>query len=272
MKFKEQKAIPSSLERYELKYLIPYDMIDPISEFASVYCSLDNYSRKTESGYYRVNSLYLDSPGYLFLKLRMEGAQNRFNMRVRSYGDDPALPYFLEIKQKTCGIIRKYRAKVTDKDWYKAYTEPGYKSQDDESDVANNVIKSRFERLIYTYNAEPKVMTQYLRKAFISDVDNYARITFDKHLKYRPESQYLPVPGENKMTSSDHSLVFNPGTTVIMELKCYTSQVPLWMVDLIRYFNLERQSFSKYMIGASELMNMYRYDTNSRVSAFLKNR
>ena len=269
MSLNTQKVIPSLLERYELKYVIPVEMIGPISEFASVYCSPDNYSSKTASGFYRVNSLYLDSPSYLFLKMRLEGVQNRINMRVRSYGDNPELPYFLEIKQKTGGVVRKYRAQVTDKDWYRAYTEPGFNGKNGKDGSENNLNRKRFERLVFTYNAEPKILTQYLRKALISDVDDYARITFDTNLKYRAETSYVPVPGERDMTSSDHSLAFDPGCSVILELKCYTSRVPLWMIDLIRYFNLQRQSFSKYMLGASELMGLYRYDSDSRVSAVI---
>lgn len=266
MSIKKQKTISSLLERYELKYLIPFEMIEPISEFASVYCSPDNYSSMTASGFYRVNSLYLDSPTYHFLKMRLEGVQNRINMRVRSYGDNPVPPYFLEIKQKTGGVVRKYRAPVMDKHWYRSYTEPGFHGKDGQGDDVTNLNRKRFERLVYTYNAEPKILTQYLRKALISDVDDYARITFDTNLRYRPETEFLPVPNEREMTSSDHSLAFDPGCSVILELKCYTSRVPLWMIDLIRFFNLQRQSFSKYMLGASELMGLYRYDSGSRAS------
>jgi len=114
MRENKQKGLPPRLDRYELKFGIPAELTEPISDFASVYCSLDKYSEKAEKGFYRVNNLYLDSPGYLFLRKRMEGAENRFNMRVRSYGDDPVMPYFLEIKQKVGGVVRKYRATVRD--------------------------------------------------------------------------------------------------------------------------------------------------------------
>ncbi len=261
-----QKAIPSLLERYELKYLIPVEMIDPISDFASVYCSPDQYSTSSDTGFYRVNSLYLDSPDYLFLRMRLEGVQNRFNMRVRSYGDDPDVPYFLEIKQKTGGVVRKYRAAETDKEWYRVYTEPGFVGKG-EGDGKNAINKQRFERMVYTYNAAPKILTQYLRKAWVSDVDDYARVTFDTDLKFRSETEYQPVPGGGCMVSCDHTLAFDPGCSVILELKCYTSRVPLWMIDLIRFFHLQRRSFSKYLTGASELMGLHRYDSASRVSA-----
>lgn len=244
-------------------------MIDPISEFASVYCSPDKYSMNTGNGFYRVNSLYLDSPDYYFLKMRLKGVHNRFNMRVRSYGDTPDVPYFLEIKHKTSGVVRKYRAAVTDREWYREYTEPRSGSGDKNSATGDAINRKRFERMVHTYNAEPKILTQYLRKAWISDVNDYARITFDTDLMFRPETEYRPIPDNRGMVSCDHTLAFDPGCSVILELKCYTSRVPVWMIDMIRCFNLQRRSFSKYLTGASELLGLYRYDPATRVSAVL---
>ena len=125
-----------------------------------------------------------------------------------------------------------------------------------------------FERLVYSYDASPVVLTQYLRKAWISEVDDYARVTFDIDLRFRPENAYNPVPGENDMVSCDHSLIFDPECSVILELKCYTTSVPVWMLDLIRLFNLKRNSFSKYAAGASELLGLYQYDPGLRAASY----
>ncbi|MDM8549668.1 polyphosphate polymerase domain-containing protein [Desulfobacterales bacterium HSG2] len=266
MRGKSQKNLPPMLERYELKYTIPRELIEPVSDFASVYCSPDKYSLQTESGFYRVNNLYFDSPGYLFLRRRMEGAENRFNMRIRSYGDHPEMPYFLEIKQKIGNVVRKYRAPVTDREWYKVFTEPGagFCEKNDASAEAKN--RALFERSVFSYNASPKVLTQYVRKAWVSDVDDYARVTFDMDLRFMHETGYNLVPREEKMVSCDTEALFDPGCSVILELKCYTSQVPLWMIDLIRYFDLQRRSFSKYMTGVAEVFGLHRYDAASRVA------
>lgn len=264
-----QKVIPPILERYELKYMIPSLMVGPISDFASVYCSLDNYSLNSKDGFYRVNSLYLDSPSFYFLRMRLEDMDNRINMRVRSYGDHPDMPYFLEIKQKTGSVVRKYRAEITDRNWYRAYESPGFYPHEVGRSRQDDASRKLFERMVFTYNAEPKILTQYARKAWISDVDDYARITFDRDLRFRPETGYRPVPGTGRMVSSDHSLAFDPGCDVILELKCYTSRVPLWMLDMIRCFDLQRRSFSKYQTGASELFGLNRYASASRVSAVL---
>lgn len=268
MRKNAQKEIPPLLERYELKFTIPPELIDPISDFASVYCSPDEYSLQTEKGFYRVNNLYLDSPGYLFLRKRIEGAENRFNMRIRSYSDGPDMPYFLEIKQRIGGIIRKYRSMLTDSEWHKVFTEPGFESREKDNDPIQVKNRALFERMLFSYNVSPKVLTQYVRKAYVSDVDDYARVTFDIDLRYMPETEYSLVPREQEMVSCDPETIFDPGCSVILELKCYTSRVPLWIIDLIRYFNLRRRSFSKYMTGVAEVLRLYRYDSGSRAAIF----
>lgn len=262
-----QKVIPPLLERYELKYMIPSSMVDSISDFVSVYCSLDNYSLTSPGGFYRVNSLYLDSPYFYFLRMGLEDMDNRINMRIRSYGDNPDVPYYLEIKQKTGSVVRKYRAEVTDKNWYRAYKDPGFYPRQVRCSRCDEASRQLFERMVFTYDAAPVILTQYERKAWISDVDDYARITFDRDLRFRPETEYTPVPGAGLMVSCDHNLAFDPGCNVVLELKCYTSRVPVWMLDMIRYFDLRRTSFSKYQTGASELMMLHSYGSGDRASA-----
>lgn len=260
----EQKGLPPVLERYELKFTIPFEYIEPISQFVAPYCSMDKYSTNSENNFYRVNNLYLDSPNFLFLKKRMEGAENRFNMRVRSYGNNPTMPYFVEIKQKLGSIIKKYRAKVEDKDWYKVYSEPGFVSRESTENIEEVNNRSTFERLLFSYNAGPKILTQYVRKAWVSDIDDYARVTFDIDLRYMEESRWNLIPDTDRLSNYDNVTAFDSGCSVILELKCYTSAVPYWMIDLIRKFNLKRRSFSKYMSGAKELFGQHKPFTGDR--------
>ncbi|MDP8229278.1 MAG: polyphosphate polymerase domain-containing protein [Candidatus Electryoneaceae bacterium] len=266
MKIDTQKALPPQIERIEMKFTIPLSLVEPISEFASVYCSPDIYSLSTDDGYYRVNNLYFDSPEYLFVRMRLMSVHKRFNVRVRSYGVDSTMPYFLEIKQKIGQIIKKYRARITDKDWYKVYTEPGFESNDESDDPLETRNRKLFERMIFSYNASPKVFTRYVRKAFVSDIDDYARVTFDKHLMYRIEDEYNLQPNDGAMASCDYETSFDPDCSVILELKCYQSMVPLWMIDLIKYFDLRRRSFSKYLTGIREVLGQYLYSPTSTVA------
>ena len=123
-----------------------------------------------------------------------------------------------------------------------------------------------FLTLAHAYQATPKVLTQYLRKAYVSDIDDYARVTLDRELRFQEAEGYCMVPDENKMVPLDHEAIFDVGRNVILELKCYTTQVPLWMIDLIRCFDLRRRSFSKYVTGVSNVINRFRYDPGVRQS------
>lgn len=82
-----------------------------------------------------------------------------------------------------------------------------------------------------------------MRKAWISDVDDYARITFDRDLRFQTRNRIQAGSWNRHMVSSDHSLAFDPGCDVILELKCYTSRVPMWMLDMIRCFDLQKKFF-----------------------------
>jgi len=90
-------------------------------------------------------------------------------------------------------------------------------------------------------------------------VDEYGRVTFDTDLRYQAETGYHLSPDEEKMTPSDDETIFDPGCSVVLELKCYCMHVPLWMIDLIRYFNLTRRSFSKYVTGVKNVLHLFDY-------------
>ncbi|WP_419662301.1 hypothetical protein Dvar_27570 [Desulfosarcina variabilis str. Montpellier] len=268
MKSGKPQATPLLMERYELKYTIPPSLIRPIADFVAVCCKKEPHSQASATGFYRVNNIYMDTPGYLFLRMRREGAEKRFNMRIRSYGDTPGLPYFLEIKQKWNQVIKKYRARVTDRNWYRAYTQPGYRIMESDTDEQEIRNRQRFERMVYTYNAQPKIFTQYRRLAWVSEVDTYARVTFDVNLRYMTIDGYHPVPREHDLISCDSETCFDPGCSVILELKCYAAAVPFWMIDLIRHFQLRRRSFSKYLNGVQALFGNGGGDGLSRVPVF----
>ncbi|NLD94028.1 MAG: polyphosphate polymerase domain-containing protein [Fibrobacter sp.] len=240
-------STPSTLERFELKYTIPSFLVDPIVDFIKPYCSYDSFSLKsvTTDNYYKVNSLYFDTPEFLFIKKRITRAENRFNMRIRSYGDNPVPPYFLEIKQRRGDTIRKFRAKCEDT-FIQELSTSALKPMHFSSIEKERKNQELFFNLMQTYCANPVVLVQYMRKAFVSDVDDYARVTFDRALRYMPQTAFNIFPVEQSMCPSDFQTNYDDGCSIILELKCYTSYVPLWMIDLVRKFQLRRRGFSKY--------------------------
>lgn len=253
------------LERYELKFTVPASLVEPICGFIAPYCRKDSYSAISPDGFYQVNSLYLDTPEFLFLRNRLNGCENRFNMRVRSYGENPKLPYFLEVKQKRGDVIRKFRARVDEPDLRKVL-DADMESLEGlvSAGEAENAIL--FRKLAHTYNAAPVVMTSYRRRAFISECDDYARVTFDIGLSFMEQTEYLPLEVGDMLAPSDVEAIFDEDCCVVLELKCYSKYVPLWMVDLIRTFDLRRRSFSKYSAGLAQIFQGKRFDDSHMVS------
>jgi hypothetical protein len=262
---------PPTLERYELKFAIPPEFIGPISDFVSVYCSPDAFSASAENGFYSVYSMYFDTPYLLFLKNRLRGCDRRFNMRVRWYDESLRPPFFLEVKQKAGSVVRKYRGIIDEASWDMSL---------DTDDYMPGAISSRkelrnvrlFQRLRQSYGAEPKILTGYRRKAFVSDCDVYARVTFDVDLRYLPGEPEATPAGIRRMVNYDMSNIFGGGCSVVLELKCYTTQVPLWMIDCIRTFGLQRRSFSKYASGMIEGLGFNFSDYASRHSPVMRHR
>jgi SPX domain protein involved in polyphosphate accumulation len=248
-----QASSPLFFERYELKYLIPMELVEPISRMVEHYCVLDPYSERSHDKYYEVNNLYLDSPNFEFLQRRLGGMDNRFNMRIRSYGVHPTFPYFLEVKFKSRGFVKKKRAKVYGENWADELRGAPSAPEDGLGIKNTKDYKYVFIHLMQSYQVEPKVFTQYRRKAYLSEHDDYARVTFDKDLRFMRQSEFCLEPTESLMSHYDHPLNYPEGANVILELKCPT-QVPLWFVDLIKTFNLERTSFSKYGTGVAEVI------------------
>lgn len=234
---------PLALERYELKYLIPLEMVEPISRYVEKYCDMDYYSQISPDQFYTINSLYLDSPNLYLLRFKEASNAFCFNMRVRSYGENPKPPYFCEIKYKLREFVRKKRAKMNCERWSEylisGETPPGL-----EADSAANFENFLFMKM--TYNVEPVILTQYRRKAYISNIDDYARVTFDRDLRYQEISDWCLKPDDRMLSHYDHPEAFgNSGCNVVLELKC-EKKIPLWFIDLIQRFNLMGGSFSKF--------------------------
>lgn len=246
-------TLPATIKRYELKYFIPAAYVEPVSDFLKIYCALDPYSESAVDNdyFYTVSSLYFDSPGYQFFKQRLEGKAERFNMRVRAYGNGESAPYFLEIKaqQGVSGIVTKYRATAQQDEWPDILTDPGFRvlASDNRVEKAN---KELFLNLALSHAIEPKILTKYQRRAFYSTVDNYARVTMDKKMQYRKEHEYN-LCTKGGMTYYDNETIYENNAHsqagVILELKCNVGEVPYWMLDLIRQFELKQTSFSKFV-------------------------
>lgn len=259
-----QKAVsPLNLERYELKYRVPLAMVKPIAEYVSHYCELDYHSQISPDGFYTINSLYFDTPQLGLFKCNGRGELGYSCFRIRSYGENPQPPFYLESKQKFRDFCKKRRAKVPFTNLRDLFLDPnsipGYDPWADKN-------AADFLEKCETFRLEPVVLTQYRRMAFLSVHDHYARVTFDRDLRLMEEHDYNVIPNEELMTHYDHPDTFedyHTGKNVILELKC-ERKIPLWMVELIQKFQLVHHRFSKYQTSVMDL-----YGQRPDVGAYL---
>jgi len=102
--------------RWELKYVIDEETAGRVRKFVNSYLEPDENNDPRQPNGYPVRSLYLDSPNRKLYWQTIQGAKNRFKLRIRFYDDEPHSPAFLEIKRRVTTTILKKRAEVR-RDW-----------------------------------------------------------------------------------------------------------------------------------------------------------
>jgi hypothetical protein len=261
-----QKGSFDRLERYELKYHIPFEMVAAIEDFILPYCTMDAYCKKSADGYYTINSLYMDTPRNTFMSWKESGLPDRFNMRIRAYGEEPSSPFFYEIKRKRGDLVTKYRGRSNSQNADDIFKNQGIITEKLKPTDHENL--ERYYRLAQNWNASPKVLTRYRRKAFFSEDLEYARLTFDTAMENRKQDHFDFHSGLGEFRPSDLGDYFTTGNNTVLELKCYTSQVPFWMLDLIKHFQLERRSYSKFCSAMYEVMQRDRFFQPDRQAVY----
>ncbi len=228
------------IERYELKYRLPPSLVAPVREAIARYCAPDE-AGAGES--YLISSLYLDTREFRLYRETMEQAPRRYKLRIRRYESGP---YFLEIKRRLKDVIIKSRAAVPAAAWPALIHDPAVEASlvlkpRQRADVA------RFVNTVLTIDARPAAVVRYRREAWVSQVDDYARVTFDHRIEgHAPVGWTVPVADGPGWRPVDKPERFGlPMSGVVLELKA-TTAVPFWMIDLARRFGLKREGFSKF--------------------------
>ncbi len=235
------------LERYEAKYVIPFQLIQPIQDFIQPFCVPDIHC-EAESNEYLITTLQLDTPNLDLFKAKREEALARFKLRIRTYGTNKGEPVFLEIKRKIKDVIVKTRSAISSEMWplVAESFEKGemknlpFRNMTEENNYIN------FFQLTKQLGARPVVLIRYKRRAYQGKNERYSRVTFDRKMCYQPMRRWNIYPEKFHWWSMDTLEDMNrPFAGAILELKTY-SDVPLWMVELTERFDLERVGFSKY--------------------------
>ncbi len=253
------------LERLELKYLVDEATAARIRADIAPYCRPDRHyadARDAGAAGYPITSLYLDSPGLAFHRAKERGDAERVKLRVRTY--DAASNAMLEIKRRSSDVIDKTRARVP-----RTHVQGVAHGVaiDDDASTANARSADEFAALALRHGAEPSLRVRYLREAWVSDVDDYARITFDRCIEAQRASTWALEAGHDRWIAfDDHWRPDQRGATVVLEIKCHCT-VPAWITELIQRHRLRRTSFSKYSIGIDLSRRERGFDTLMRRSA-----
>jgi hypothetical protein len=258
------------IERFEQKYIIHPNLVPHIRRYIRPFCIPDP-NGKGEIPEYTVTTLQLDTPSLDLALAKERKTFARFKLRIRTYGKGGSAPVFLELKRKVGSVIIKSRSKMKmaqykgDNDgrpivWYP--TECPMLA----SPVDNHYFLE-FSRVARAIGARPRMLIRYVRESYFGANDDYARLTFDRRICYRPTKSWeLPgIEDVNGWRPMDTQTGLNrPFAGYIFELKAMRD-APRWMLELVERFNLTTTGFCKYAT-AWRMESIYRgfeYDAQS---------
>lgn len=229
-----------SFNRFELKYIIPVELIPTLQENFSQYMIPDEHA--DDSWGYAITSLYYDADDFRCYREKVEWLKYRRKLRIRYYETEKELKshdtVFVEIKQRVDRVTQKRRVAMTWEDAQNLCNNwimpPEYKPRDE-------ATIHEISQFVYEYQLQPTIVVSYFRQAWMwTDYDPWLRITFDTNIRDRRQDLDL---GSKKIGQ-----VMLPLDESIMEIKA-NEHVPFWVIELISKYELRLVRVSKYCQG-----------------------
>jgi len=226
--------------RYEAKYRITKAMAREIRDWIRPVFSPDAHADR-QTGTYTVNNLYFDTPDLRFYADTKLRKLSRFKLRIRYYGPEPDDFLVLEVKSRHDRVVWKRRDRIPLQRW------PDVLTEEPPPAPAVRGVPDSFVELAALYGAEPVLHVRYVREPWVSDLDDYGRVTFDRALRYRLTRGSIEVaPDEGDLIFyDDPASARSPASPVVLEVKTATL-VPVWAQALVQRFGLVQGGFSKY--------------------------
>ena len=233
---------PAAAHRYELKYTVTEHQAAEIRDFIRPLFSLDG-NVPPEQGSYTVNSVYMDTPGLRFYHDTRLRQLLRFKPRIRYYGTREVDSLTLEVKYRHQRTVWKARQRIATTQWPQVLET----TRSDRISPRFGTLPESFVEVHHLYGTEPVLHLRYHREPFVSEVDTYGRITFDRAMRYRLlHGSHDILCHDGELTYYDDAVTAQWGESpVVLEIKT-ESLVPFWALDLIKRFSLVQRGYSKY--------------------------
>ena len=222
--------------RYELKYLVDARRYRGITKDLAHFMIPDAHG--DADGFYRVTSLYYDSPDLSAYWSKLDGLKFRRKLRIRIYpGRDirRITTGFVEIKQRINRTVQKRRVLLPLDQARSLCSGDVVPAELDARDAAT---ASEVLYLVRTQHLRPRCVVSYRRQAFMGGrYERGMRLTFDMKLQGRTHA--LEV---NELAKNRYCM---PPDWFIMEVKV-NERVPNWMVAVLAKHECQLQRVSKY--------------------------
>lgn len=211
--------------RYELKYWVPRERIAAIRDFLQPHVQADLHGPT-----YRIRNIYLDNDRLDLFSEHMQHKGSHYKLRARTYNGSEEV--FLEVKRKDHGVCSKFRNVVP----------AGMYGQVLRAATTQEHIP--FLKLATERKGHPVVMIDYDREAYGMSEAN-GRITIDTDIRYASHDTF------SFQGAPSHRVI--PRNAAILELK-FSGEAPALMGMVVKAFDLERSSISKYCISISNML------------------
>jgi hypothetical protein len=222
--------------RYELKYIIDARRYRGLVQDLGHFMVPDEYGDL--DGFYRVISLYYDSPTLSGYWSKLDGLKFRRKLRVRIYpGTDirQVSKGFVEIKQRTNRTVQKRRLVLPLDQAERLCSEAEIPEGLDADDF---IAASEVAYMVRSLHLRPKAIVSYRRRAYVGGrYERGMRLTFDMQLQGRTQALKVNEIARNQYFMSPNWMV--------MEVKC-NDRIPLWAGSLLAKHNCQLQRISKY--------------------------
>ena len=230
--------------RKELKFIVGEDVLRDVENRIS---SLMRPDEHQQGSFYRIRSIYFDSPVYTCYRENLAGISTREKYRIRAYNCSDGV-IMAEVKIRHADTISKMSTRI-DRKLFDALTDPDHTVRYRALSAAlcdepGNRVLEKYMAKTACYVYGPAVIVDYERSAFVYDICN-VRITFDRNVFASRDFGRMfdnALTGRAAVEKSCH----------ILEIK-YDEFLPDEIKEALGGMSLIRTSSSKY----AKCMEMY---------------